>query len=94
MNVVLCGLALTVLTWPGPTTTNVAAQKAAASTTRVPDWSEQLTIRERLLIDRHKLILPMMRRHGIAMWIVVNEEFPRRSGHPDDRAAAALCRQP
>jgi len=75
MKTMLCALAFTVLAWPGPIATPVAAQNAAASTTRVPDWSEQLAIRERLLIDRHKLILPMMRRHGIAMWIVVNEEF-------------------
>lgn len=26
-------------------------------------------------MKRHELLLPMMRRHGIGMWIVVNEEF-------------------
>jgi Xaa-Pro aminopeptidase len=38
-------------------------------------WSEQITIRERWLTQRHAMLLPMMRRHNIGMWIVVNEEF-------------------
>lgn len=36
---------------------------------------EQFDLRVRWLEQRHALLLPMMRRHGIAMWIVVNEEF-------------------
>jgi Xaa-Pro dipeptidase len=32
-------------------------------------------VREQWLTKRHAMLLPMMRRHGIAMWIVVNEEF-------------------
>lgn len=39
-------------------------------------WSQQLAERERWLEKRHRELLPpMMRRHGVAMWIVVNEEF-------------------
>lgn len=38
-------------------------------------WSEQITVREGWLAKRHAMLLPMMRRHGIGMWIVVNEEF-------------------
>jgi Xaa-Pro aminopeptidase len=38
-------------------------------------WSQQLAIREQWLKKRHEMILPMMRKHGIDMWIVVNEEF-------------------
>jgi Xaa-Pro dipeptidase len=38
-------------------------------------WSAQLTVRESWLSRRHELLLPMMRRHNVAMWIVVNEEF-------------------
>lgn len=38
-------------------------------------WSAQLTVREQWLSKRHELLLPMMRRHDVAMWIVVNEEF-------------------
>jgi Xaa-Pro aminopeptidase len=48
---------------------------------RVPEadallsWSQQIATRETWLTRRHALLLPMMRRHGIGMWIVVNEEF-------------------
>ena len=38
-------------------------------------WSEELALRERWLTERQGLLLDMMRRHGVAMWIVVNEEF-------------------
>ena len=38
-------------------------------------WSEQMAVREGWLRTRHEMLLPMMRRHGIDMWIVVNEEF-------------------
>ena len=41
----------------------------------LPAWSEQIRLREEWLTRRHALLLEMMRRHGIAMWIVVNEEF-------------------
>ncbi len=38
-------------------------------------WSQQLAMREQWLAKRHEMILPMMRKHGIDMWIIVNEEF-------------------
>lgn len=38
-------------------------------------WSQQIAVRESWLVKRHAMLLPMMRRHGIGMWIVVNEEF-------------------
>lgn len=38
-------------------------------------WSEQMDVRDEWLTKRHEMLLPMMRRHGIEMWIVVNEEF-------------------
>ena len=38
-------------------------------------WSQQIAVREAWLHKRHALLLPMMRAHGIGMWIVVNEEF-------------------
>ncbi|MEJ8566539.1 M24 family metallopeptidase [Elongatibacter sediminis] len=38
-------------------------------------WTEQLRIRQSWLETRHEMLLEMMRRHGIDMWIVVNEEF-------------------
>jgi Xaa-Pro aminopeptidase len=42
---------------------------------KLPSWSQQITIREGWLAKRHELILPMMRRHNIDMWVIVNEEF-------------------
>ncbi|MFN9575012.1 MAG: M24 family metallopeptidase [Gemmatimonadota bacterium] len=60
---------------------SAAAQGAPAAgplrnpTPGLPSWSEQIRIRERWLVTRHEQLLPMMRRHGIAMWVVVNEEF-------------------
>lgn len=38
-------------------------------------WSEQMAVRDEWLTKRHEMLLPMMRRHGIDMWIVINEEF-------------------
>jgi Xaa-Pro aminopeptidase len=37
--------------------------------------SEQIAVREGWLVKRHGMLLPMMRRHDVGMWIVVNEEF-------------------
>lgn len=62
---------------------DVAAAPAASRRVahRVPEadrllpWSEQIRIRESWIPKRHELLLPMMRRHGIGMWILVNEEF-------------------
>lgn len=34
-----------------------------------------MEIRDRWLIKRHDMILDLMRKHGVQMWIVVNEEF-------------------
>src|ERR1044071_8818383 len=47
----------------------------AASQTALPTWSEQIAIREGWLVKRHQMLLPMMRKHGVDMWIIVNEEF-------------------
>ncbi len=38
-------------------------------------WTEQLSVREAWLQTRYDMLPEMMRRHGIDMWIVVNEEF-------------------
>jgi len=46
-----------------------------ASAAQLLPWSEQIAERERWLPKRHELLLPMMRQHGVAMWILVNEEF-------------------
>ncbi len=35
----------------------------------------QYDLRNQWLVKKHEMLLPMMRRHGIEMWLVVNEEF-------------------
>ncbi len=35
----------------------------------------QIEVREGWLAKRHEMILPLMRRHGIGLWVVVSEEF-------------------
>jgi len=58
--------------------TRVAATKPRPASMRVPEadsllpWSQQIAIREQWLSKRHEMLLPMMRRHGVGMWIVVN----------------------
>jgi Xaa-Pro dipeptidase len=59
-------------------TVSAFAQHAPAKVPQLLPWSQQIAIREQWLKKHHDLILPMMRAHGIDMWIVVNEEF-----HPD-----------
>jgi Xaa-Pro aminopeptidase len=69
-------IALTLL--PGAATAQnpVAGRRFTIESARqLRPWSEQIAIREQWLAERHALLLPMMRRQGIAMWIVVNEEF-------------------
>jgi Xaa-Pro aminopeptidase len=51
-----------------------AAAQSPADAGLLP-WSGQIAVREGWLTKRHELLLPMMRRHGLGMWIVVNEEF-------------------
>jgi Xaa-Pro aminopeptidase len=46
-----------------------------AADVRLLDWSEQMAVRDGWLDTRHEMLLPMMRRHDVDMWIVVNEEF-------------------
>lgn len=48
---------------------------AVTETPTLLTWSEQMEVRDSWLTKRHDMLLPMMRRHGVDMWIVVNEEF-------------------
>ena len=50
-------------------------QRTAIKSPKLLPWSQQIALREQWLEKRHAMILPMMRRYGIEMWIVVNEEF-------------------
>ncbi len=65
---------------PAPAPSAVSAGSAGAAPVNVAPspllaWSDQIAIRETWLVKRHAALLPMMRRHGIDMWIIVNEEF-------------------
>jgi Xaa-Pro aminopeptidase len=51
------------------------AQAPAPDAPRLLSASAQIAVREAWLEQRHATLLPMMRKHGIDMWIVVNEEF-------------------
>src|SRR3954467_2925355 len=53
----------------------LACAHAPARGPRARPSSRQIAMREEWLAKRHALLLDMMRRHGIAMWMVVNEEF-------------------
>ncbi|MCY1074230.1 M24 family metallopeptidase [Archangium lansingense] len=54
---------------------NVACATARPVPPRLLSWSEQIAVREAWLVKRHEMLLPMMRQHGVGMWIIVNEEF-------------------
>ncbi len=64
--------------WPR----RLLAQKPDATSPALLPWSQQIAVREGWLTQRHAALLPMMRRHGVAMWIVATEEF-----HEDPLAA-------
>jgi Xaa-Pro dipeptidase len=64
-------LAVVALAAPSPA---LAQQPDATSPPLLP-WSQQMALREGWLKTRHEALLPMLRRHGVAMWIVVTEEF-------------------
>ncbi len=70
---------------PAPTAAPAGRRPVVTSARKLLTWSEQLAVRERWLAEKHALLLPMMRQHGIAMWIVVNEEFH------DDPVVASLA---
>ncbi|MBA3853250.1 MAG: Xaa-Pro aminopeptidase [Gemmatimonas sp.] len=71
-------LPLIAVAQPAAAQTNATAQGrrfTVESARELLPWSAQLQVREQWLVKRHALLLPMMRRHDVAMWIVVNEEF-------------------
>jgi Xaa-Pro aminopeptidase len=67
-----------LLTWAPLLLIALAGAAAAAGEAPAafpPPLSEQMAIRDGWLVRRHALLLDQMRRHGVGMWIVVNEEF-------------------
>jgi hypothetical protein len=67
------GLALTI--WVLVVTTAGCAGPTESAEDRLLPPSQQLEVRENWLETRHEMLLEMMRRHGVGMWIIVNEEF-------------------
>jgi Xaa-Pro aminopeptidase len=63
------------VTWSSSVAQEKTAIRDAAIDSPLLTWSEQTAVRDAWLVKRHEMLLPMMRRHGIEMWIVVNEEF-------------------
>lgn len=53
----------------------VARRPVITSAAQLLPWSAQIAVREGWLVKRHEALLPMMRRHNVGMWIIVNEEF-------------------
>jgi len=54
---------------------SVAIQAKDQPLPKLLPWSQQIAVREGWLEKRHAMILPLMRKHGLNMWIIVNEEF-------------------
>lgn len=65
---------------PARSKANKAASAAATSVLRrssvkLLPWSQQIAIRESWLPQRYEMLLDMMRKRGLGMFIIVNEEF-------------------
>ena len=37
--------------------------------------AKQIGVREAWLVKRHEMLLSLMRKHGVGMWVIINEEF-------------------
>lgn len=69
--VAIATLALVAFVW----VVGAGAQAPTKQSPKLLPWSKQIEVREQWLAKRHGILLEMMRRHGIEMWIIVNEEF-------------------
>jgi len=71
-----CALVLGILWIAGcaPVESREAPESTVTDAGLLP-WSQQMAIRDGWLTKRHDMLLPMMREHGVDMWIVVSEEF-------------------
>src|SRR5947209_7702069 len=64
-----------------PVTRNADGSMAVFDGRVIPPLPKLLGVRQQYelrltwLEQKHAVLLPMMRKHGIAMWIVTNEEF-------------------
>ena len=73
------GLAALILGSPGSAgcadRTGQAPPNPELQLPKLLSWSQQMAVRESWLPKRYEILLQIMRRQGIDMWIVVNEEF-------------------
>ena len=72
---ILSACAVTVMLSAGACTIDQRETAPTEAAIELLTWTEQMAVRDVWLTKRHDMLLPMMRRHGIGMWIVVNEEF-------------------
>ena len=72
---ILSTVAVTLLLSAGACTIDPRESAPTEAPIELLTWTEQMAVRDVWLAKRHEMLLPMMRRHGIVMWIVVNEEF-------------------
>jgi Xaa-Pro dipeptidase len=59
----------------GAVTPSVAPKPGDAGLPVLLTVDRQIEVREGWLARRHEMILPLMRQHGVGLWIVVSEEF-------------------
>ena len=69
------GLSLLATACGGPSAPAAVPGAADAGLPTLLTADRQIEVREGWLRKRHGTILPLMRRHGVGAWIVVNEEF-------------------
>jgi Xaa-Pro aminopeptidase len=76
-RLLLLGLVLTSAASPATRAGGQASERrfVIESAAQLLPLSRQIAVREEWLVKRHEQLLPMMRRHGVGMWIIVNEEF-------------------
>ncbi len=73
---VLCFLLIVAFMWIGTTTAQNRANEPVPPMPKLLDQRQQMDVREAWLKKRlDSLLLPMMKRNGVEMWLVVNEEF-------------------
>ncbi len=72
---ILSACAVTVMLSAGACSIDQRETAPTEAAIELLTWTEQMAVRDVWLTKRHDMLLPMMRRHGIGMWIVVNEEF-------------------
>jgi Xaa-Pro dipeptidase len=72
---ILCALWLAACAKSPATYPGIKPAPADVTLPSLLPLARQIEVREAWLVKRHEMLLPLMRKHGVGMWIVVNEEF-------------------